>query len=344
MRAVIQERYGPLDEVLEVREVEVPAIADGQVLVRIHAASLHVGDLYGMLGVPYLFRPLYGLRRPKARIPGTDIAGTVEAVGTAVDGVRAGDEILGWCSGALAEHAAVPAGQILAKPARLSFEQAAAVGVSATTALQALRDHGRLRAGQRVLVTGASGGVGTFAVQIAKALGAHVTGVCSTPNVELVRSLGADHVIDYTAEDFTAGAARYDLILDNVGSHSLAATRRALTPGGLLLSNGSQVGGWVGGVGHVVRVMATSLVVRQQGRPFVSLPSRKDLASLAELIEAGALTPVVDRTYPLEETQAAVAHVAGRHARGTVVISMLVGDASAAAVGGTGADATEVTP
>jgi NADPH:quinone reductase-like Zn-dependent oxidoreductase len=237
-----------------------------------------------------------------------------------VSGLGPGDAVLGWCAGALAERVAVPADHLLAKPARLTFEQAAAVGVSATTALQALRDHGRLQAGQRVLITGASGGVGTFAVQIARALGAHVTGVCSTPNVELVRSLGADRVIDYTAEDFTNGADRYDLIFDNVGSHSLSATRRALTPGGRLLSNGSRVGGWVGGLGHVVKVMATSLVVRQQGRPFVSLPNRDDLASLVELIEAGSLTPIVVRTYRLEETVAAVAHVAGRHARGTVVI------------------------
>ena len=207
-------------------------------LVRVHAASIHVGDWVLMTGVPYVMRMGTGLTKPKNRIPGTDIAGTVEAVGERVHTFRPGDEVFGWCAGAFAEYASAPEDQLVSKPANLTFEQAAAVGVSASAALQLLRDDGKVQSGQKVLINGASGGVGTFAVQIAKAFGAEVTGVCGAANVETVRSIGADHVIDYTLADFREGVERYDLILDNVGDHSMADTRRALTPTGMLISNG----------------------------------------------------------------------------------------------------------
>ncbi len=322
MKAIVQDRYGPLEDVLQLREVETPAPAPGQVLVRIKAASVHIGDCHIIRGVPKLFRPMYGLRRPKAPVPGTDMAGTVEAVGADVTRFKPGDAVVGWCSGAFATHAIAADQNLAHKPENLTFEEASALGVSAMTALQGLRDHGKVEPGQHVLVVGASGGVGTFAVQIAKAMGATVTGVCSTRNVELVRSLGADHVIDYGVEDFTQGGPRYDLIFDNVGSHSLSATRRALKPGGLLLSNGSPVGGWVGGLSHFIKAGLASTVVRGQGRPFVSMPRPEDLTELLAMVEAGQLRPVIDRTYPLAETARAIAHVAEGHNQGTTVIEV----------------------
>jgi NADPH:quinone reductase-like Zn-dependent oxidoreductase len=320
MRAIVQDRYGPPDEVLALGEAPDPAAAQGQVLVRVEAASIHIGDCHMVRGVPYVMRPAYGLPRPRARIPGTDFAGVVEAVGPGVTRFKPGDEVLGWGTGAFAERIAVREGALAAKPSRLTFEQAAAVGVSAFAALQGLRDQGKVTAGERVLVVGASGGVGTFAVQIARALGAEVTGVCSTRNVELVTSIGAHHVIDYTSDDFTKRAERWDLIFDNVGSTSRSAARRVLTPNGRLLSNGAPVGGWVGGLGVFVGAALTSLVVRQQLRPFVSMASASDLAALVELVEAGAMTPVIDRTYPLAEAPAALAHVTQGHTRGTTVL------------------------
>jgi NADPH:quinone reductase-like Zn-dependent oxidoreductase len=322
VKALVQDRYGPLEDVLEVREVDRPTIADDEVLVRVRAASIHIGDVFGMRGVPYLFRPMYGLRRPKVRIPGTDVAGTVEAVGRDVAQLQPGDEVFGWCTGGFAEYASAPAAQFVPKPASLTFEEAATVGVSAATALLAMRDHGKVQPGQKVLINGASGGVGSFAVQIAKALGAEVTGVCSTRNVEMLRSIGADHVIDYTTTDFTKAEERYDLILDNVGNHSFADTRRALTPAGTLLSNGAPVDGWVGGVSHVIAAMLLSLFVRQQGRPFVQLPNRGELVTLSELAEAGKVRPVIDRSLPLSQGVQAVTHVAEGHARGTTIITM----------------------
>jgi NADPH:quinone reductase-like Zn-dependent oxidoreductase len=323
MKAIVQERYGPLQEVLQLREVDAPAPAEGQVLVRVHVASVHIGDCHIIRGLPKLFRPLvYGARRPRTPVPGTDIAGVVEAVGAGVTRFQPGDEVQGWCSGAFATHAVAAERSLALKPPSLSFAEASAIGVSAMTALQGLRDHGRLQAGQHVLVVGASGGVGSFAVQIAKALGAEVTGVCSTRNVELVRSLGADHVIDYSTEDFTAGGPRYDLIFDNVGAHSLRASRRALKPGGRLLANGARIHGWVGGLGRVVGAGLQSVVVRGQGRPFVSLPDPEDLATLLRMVEAGQVRPVIDRSVPLEETAAAIAYVAEGHNRGTTVITM----------------------
>jgi len=317
MKAIIQDRYGSAD-VLTARDVEKPQVGDGEVLVRVHTASIHVGDWILMTGSPFVMRFATGLRKPKNPVPGTDLAGTVDAVGKDVHGLRPGDEVFGWGDGAFAEFAAAPEDNFVKKPGNLTFEQAAAVGVSASTALQLLRDDGKVQPGQRVLINGASGGVGTFAVQIAKALGAEVTGVTSTKNVVLVRSLGADQVIDYTHEDFTKGTERYDLILDNVGNHSMAETRRALTPTGTLLSNG---GGHEGGkLARVIRAFIVSMFARQQGKPSVKTQNRADLVALKELVEAGKITPVVDRTYALADAPEAIAHLADGHVRGTVVL------------------------
>jgi NADPH:quinone reductase-like Zn-dependent oxidoreductase len=261
-----------------------------------------------------------GLSKPKNPVPGTDIAGTVEAVGTRVQSLRPGDEVFGWCSGAFAEYVRAPEDQLVEKPANLTFEQAAAVGVSASTALQLLRDDAKVQPGQKVLINGASGGVGTFAVQIAKAFGAEVTGVCSTKNLELVRSIGADHVIDYTQEDFREGADRYDVILDNVGDRSMPDTRRALTQNGTLLSNGG--GHSTGKLGRVIRGFLASLIVRQQARPSVKTQNRSDLVELKELVEAGGVRPVIGGTYPLGRTADAISQVAAGHARGTLVIAV----------------------
>jgi NADPH:quinone reductase-like Zn-dependent oxidoreductase len=319
MQAIVQDKYGSAD-VLEPRDIDKPEIGDDEVRVRVHAASIHVGDWIVMTGSPYVMRLATGLRKPKVRVPGTDVAGTVEAVGKDVERFRPGDEVFGWCAGAFAEYASASEEQFVKKPASLTFEQAAAVGVSASTALQLLRDNGKVQPGQKVLINGASGGVGTFAVQIAKAFGAEVTGVTSTRNVELVRTIGANHVIDYTRDDFTSGAGRYDLILDNVGNHSMARTRRALNPSGTLISNG---GGHADGkLGRTLRAMLVAMFVRQQASPTVKTQNHDDLVALKELVEAGKLTPVIDGTYPLRETPKAIGHVAAGHARGTVVITM----------------------
>jgi NADPH:quinone reductase-like Zn-dependent oxidoreductase len=319
MRAIVQDTYGSA-EVIHLENIDRPEIADDEVLVRVRAASIHVGDWILMTGSPWVMRLATGLRRPKNRVPGTDVAGTVEAVGTNVKSVRPGDEVFGWGAGAFAEFARATEDQFIKKPANLTFEQASAVGVSATTALQLLRDDGEVQPGQKVLINGASGGVGTFAVQIAKAFGAEVTGVASTKNIDMVRGIGADHVIDYTREDFTTSGERYDLILDNVGNKSMARTRRALSPTGTLISNG---GGHAGGkLGRTMRAMLASMVVRQQASPSVKTQNHDDLVALKELIEAGRVIPVIDRTYPLSETPAAIDHVAAGHARGTVVIAI----------------------
>jgi NADPH:quinone reductase-like Zn-dependent oxidoreductase len=319
MQAIVQDRYGSAD-VLETRDIEKPEIGANEVLVRVRAASIHVGDWILMTGSPFVMRMATGLRKPKNPVPGTDVAGTVEAVGNDVRGLRPGDDVFGWCTGAFAEYASASEDHFVLKPANLTFEQAAAVGVSATTALQLLRDDGHVQPGQKVLINGASGGVGTFAVQIAKSFGAEVTGVTSTKNLDLARSIGADHVIDYTGEDFRKGVPRYDLILDNVGDHSMADTRRALAPDGMLLSNG---GGHTGGkLGRVIRLTVVSMFVRQQGKPSVKTQNRADLLVLKELVEAGKVTPVIDGTFALGETREAIGHVAAGHARGTVVITM----------------------
>jgi len=321
MKAIVQDHYGS-EETLELRDIDRPLVGDDEVLVRVQAASIHVGDWMLMRGVPYLMRMASGPLKPKNRVPGTDMAGTVEVVGKNVTHLRPGDEVFGWGTGAFAEYAVARADQFVAKPANLTFEQAAAVGVSATTALQLLRDQGNVKPGQKVLINGASGGVGTFAVQIAKSLGAEVTAVVSTANMDTVRSIGADHVIDYTQEDFTEGAARYDFILDNVGNHSLADTRRALTPNGMLQPNG---GGHSGGaMGTVIKALVSSLFVRQQGRPSVKFQNHADLVALKELVEDGKVMPVIDGTYPLSGAPEAIGHVGEGHARGTVVIAMPV--------------------
>jgi NADPH:quinone reductase-like Zn-dependent oxidoreductase len=320
MKAIVQDRYGSFD-VLEARNIERPLVGDDQILVRVHAASVHVGDWVLMTGSPLLMRMATGLRRPKNPVPGTDVAGTVEGVGKDVKGLRPGDTVFGWGAGAFAEYVAGSEDHFLLKPANLSFEQASAVGVSATTALQLLRDDGKVQTGQKVLINGASGGVGTFAVQIAKALGAEVTGITSTRNVDLVRSIGADHVIDYTRDDFTKRAERYDVILDNVGNHSMARTRGVLAPTGILISNG---GGHVGGkLGRTLRTMLVSMFVRQQARPSVKAQNRDDLVVLKGLVEAGKVTPVIDGTYPLNDTPKAIARLSTGRARGTIVITVV---------------------
>jgi NADPH:quinone reductase-like Zn-dependent oxidoreductase len=328
MKAIVQRSYGGPDT-LEFGEIDRPIPGPNEILVRVHAASVHVGDWVLMTGSPFLMRLATGLRRPKKAVPGTDVAGTVEAVGSGVTQHRPGDVVFGWGGGAFAEYVSAPEGQFIAKPPSLTFEQAAAVGLSATTALQLLRDDAKVQPGQKVLINGASGGVGTFAVQIAKALGAEVTGVTSTRNIDLVRSIGADHVVDYTREDFTAGGARYDLILDNVGNHSMARTRRALIPTGTLISNG---GGHAGGkLGRTIRTMLVSMVVPRQAAPSVKTPNHDDLVALKELVEAGKVTPVIDGTIPLARTREAIARVASGHARGTIVVQVLESPDPAAA-------------
>ena len=321
MKAIVQDRYGKPEAVLGLQEIAKPAVKDGEVLVRVHAASIHVGDWLVVTGMPYIARPAYG--KPKGRVPGTDVAGTIEAVGSGVTGLRPGDEVFGWCTGAFAEYASAPADHFVPKPANLTFEQAAAVGVSASTALQLLRDQGKVKPGQKVLINGASGGIGTFAVQVAKAFGAEVTGVCSTRNVEMVRSIGADHVIDYTRQDFTRNGHLFDFILDNVANHSLSDTRRVLTPSGKLQSNNGTSGGrWFGTIGTVLKSATVSMFERRQLGPAIKFANRADLLVLKELIEAGKITPVIDATYALTDTGKALAHVGEGHARGTVVISV----------------------
>ena len=287
-------------------------------LVRVHAAGLNAGDYFTMRGVPVLIRLTMGLRRPRnGRVAGWDVAGRVEAVGSTVTRLRPGDEVFGACSGTCAEYVSAEEERFVLKPADLSLEQAAAVPTAAATALRALRDVGKVGPGQKVLVNGASGGVGTFAVQIAKWLGAEVTGVCSSRNIALVRSLGADHVIDYTQEDFTQSGQHYDLILDNVGSRSFSDHRRVLTPQGRLIPNTGHAG-----MGYVVKAFALSAVVRQIARPFLGTPTNEDLVLLKGLLESGKVRPVIDRTYPLEETPQAIAYLGLGHARGKVVITV----------------------
>ena len=276
-----------------------------------------------MSGLPYIARPVYGLRKPKDAVRGTDVAGIVEAVGTSVTRFKPGDEVFGSANGSYADYAAASEDALALKPANLSFEQAAAAPMAGLVALQALRDHGGVRVGQKVLINGASGGIGTFAVQIAKSLGAEVTGVCSTRNVDMVRSIGADHVIDYTQEDFTQSGQRYDFILDNVANHSLSDLRRALTPTGTLVPNGGGFDNrWFAGGGRVISATVLSRFVSQTLRPFLVSPNFEDLVVLQELIEAGKVTPVIDRTYSLSETPMAIGHVGEGHARGKVAITV----------------------
>ena len=322
MRAAVQHRYGP-PSVLETSEVGLPPPGRGDVLVRVGAASVHPGDYFVMTGRPYVVRLVFGLRRPRHGIPGRDLAGVVAAIGTGVTELRPGDQVFGWSTtGTLAEYARVPADNLVPVPANVSVIDAAAVPTSAMTALQALRDIANVRPGQTVLVTGASGGVGSFAVQIAKAFGAEVTGVCGTGNVDLVRSLGADHVVDYTTTDFTRTGRRYDVILDNVEAQPLAAVRRALTPTGTLIPNSGHGGRWLGPIGRIVTARVLSRFTRQRLRPFTSVEKRRDLLTLADLLATGQVRPVIDRTYALDEAADALRHVGAGHTRGKVVVTI----------------------
>jgi NADPH:quinone reductase-like Zn-dependent oxidoreductase len=326
MRAIVQDTYGP-PEVLELRDIDRPVPGDGEVLVRVHAAGLDRGVWHVMTGLPYLIRvvvPTLGPRKPKVPVRGMDLAGRVEAVGRGVTRFQPGDEVFGWTdAGAYAQYTTAPEDHLAPKPANLGFEQAAAVPISGFAALQGLRDVGRIQAGQRVLVIGAAGGVGSFAVQLAKAFGAHVTGVASTTQLEVVRSLGADEVVDYTREDVTDGTRHWDLILDTAGHRSLSRLRRALTPQGTLVIVGSEVRGrFMGGFDRNLRAVALSRFVGQRLRMLASKPRQEDLQTLRELLEAGKLTPVVDRTFPLPEAPEAIRHLLRGHVRGKVVITV----------------------
>jgi NADPH:quinone reductase-like Zn-dependent oxidoreductase len=326
MKAIVQDEYGSPD-VLRLEEVERPRLDDGGVLVRVRAASVNPPDIAGVTGVPYVARAAFGLRRPRGRVRGVDLAGVVEQVGRDVTGLREGDEVFGELhpqAGAFAEVAAATPDQLVPKPAGLTFEEAAAVPMSGLTALRALREVAGVLPGQKVLITGAGGGIGTFAVQIAKAMGAEVTGVCSIGKLELVRSLGADHVLDYAREDFTKGAERYDVVLDNVLRHTLTQLVRVVTRDGMLIPNGGQFWKrWMGGAGVIlVKAPLLSLVVPQRIRSVALSHKRDGLLALTELLESGRIRPVIGRTYPLSRTPAALADFAQGHARGKLVITV----------------------
>jgi NADPH:quinone reductase-like Zn-dependent oxidoreductase len=325
MKAIVQPRFGSPD-VLQFVDTDRPEIGPDDVLVRVHAAALNPYDWHIMRGDPYVARLMgtVGLTRPKPRVAGVDGAGTVQAVGANVRGLRPGDEVLGRFEGAFAEYARADANLVVPKPARLTFEQAAGVTMAGQTALRAIRDAGRVQAGQRVLVNGAAGGVGSFAVQIAAALGAEVTGVCSTGSVDLVRSIGAAHVVDYTKDDFTDGRLRYDVIQDNVGNQPLTRLRRALTPTGTLVINagGPPSGQVFGPIGGILRVLVVNAVVRQRLRPLPDKWTREHLLAVVELVEAGQVTPVVGRTFPLADTAAGLRYLEQGHARGKVVVTV----------------------
>jgi NADPH:quinone reductase-like Zn-dependent oxidoreductase len=327
MKAIRYYRYGPPD-VLELQDIDMPAVGDDEVLVRVRAASVNPLDWHFMRGAPYLLRAMAGLSRPRASAArlGADMAGSVEAVGANVTEFRPGDQVFGGLDdrGTLAEYISIRQdAAVLAKPARLTFEQAASVPVAGCTALQALRDKGQVRPGHKVLINGASGGVGTFAVQLAKAFGAKVTGVCSTQNAELVASIGADQVIDYAREDFTRAGRRYDLLVDIAGNRTLAETRRVLAPKGVLVGvGGPNKGRWIGPLGRSVRMALLSPAVSQRMVFFLARQNKADLAVLRELLEAGKVTPVVDRTYPLSEVAEAIGYLEEGHARGKVAITV----------------------
>jgi len=323
MKAIVQDEYGSPD-VLELRDIDIPQIADEEVLVHVHAAGVGRDVWHVMTGLPYPIRLAgYGFRAPKNPVIGSDMAGIVEAVGKDVSRFQPGDEVFGIGKGSYAEYVCAGEDKLAPKPVNLTFEQAAVLAIMGSTALQALRDHGKVRPGQEVLVIGASGGVGTYAVQIAKAFGAHVTGVCSTQKVEMVRSIGADHVIDYTREDFAEGDQRYDLILDIGGNSSLARLRRALASRGTLVIVGGEGGGrWLGGLERQLWATMLSPFVSQKLGTFVSTPNHEDLLVLKELVESGKVAPVIDRTYPLAEVPEAIRYLEEGHARGKVVISV----------------------
>jgi NADPH:quinone reductase-like Zn-dependent oxidoreductase len=321
MKAIVQRVYGSAD-VLELIDIDMPVVGDNDVLVRVHAAGLHIGDWHVMTGLPYMLRVVgFGLRAPKVRVRGIDVAGTVESVGKDVTELRAGDDVFGTCEGAFAGYACAPESNLALKPANLTPEQAAAVPTSAFAALQALRNRGEIRSGHKVLIVGATGGVGIFAVQIAKSFGAEVTGVCSTTKMDSVRSLGADHAIDYTKEDFTKSDLRYDLILDTGGNRSLSDLRRVLSPSGTLVLIGGEGGNRVlGGTTKWIQALLLSPFVRQHLRPLSTTPNKKDLLLVKDLIEAGKITPVIDRTFALSEVPDAFRYLEKGHGLGKVVV------------------------
>jgi NADPH:quinone reductase-like Zn-dependent oxidoreductase len=321
MKAIIYRNYGSPD-VLRLEEIEKPVPQDNEVLIEVRAASVNPLDFHLMKGTPRVARIMTGLLKPKVTRPGVDVAGVVEAVGSNVTQFHAGDEVLGSCKGAFAEYVCASEGALVLKPANLTFEQAAAVPVAAFTSLQGLRDKGRIQPGHKVLINGAAGGVGTFAVQIAKSFGAHVTGVCSTRNVEMVRSIGADYVIDYTQEDYTQSGQRYDLIFDTVGNHSLSDNRRVLGSKGALVMAGGPTDSLLGILLPPLRALVMSRFVSQPLVPFLARRRKEDLIIMQELLEAGKVTPVIDRTYPLSEASEAVRYLEEGHARGKVVITL----------------------
>src|SRR6266850_4980042 len=326
MKAVVYTDYGSPD-VLEIRDIKKPVPNDDQVLIKIRAASINPLDWHFMEGTPYIMRALgVGLRKPKDPRLGVDMAGQVEAVGKNVTQFKPGDEVFGGRDGAFAEYVCARADRAVAlKPAGLTFEQAAAINIAGITALQAVRDKGKVQAGQKVLINGASGGVGTFAVQIAKSYGADVTGVCSARNTELVQSLGADHVIDYTKDDFTKGDQHYDVVIDNVANHSLSESRRVLTPNGIYVMVGggsANEQGFVGALGKALNAAIYSRFIKQKMGMMMAQPSTKDLTLLAEMVESGKLKPVIDRTYKLSEVTEAIRYLEEGHARGKVVITV----------------------
>ena len=323
MKAIVQDRYGSAD-VLEFRDIETPAVGDDQVLVRVQAAGSGPDVWHMMTGMPYMARLALGLRRPKIRVRGWDVSGTVEAVGAKVTDLRVGDEVMGVVDGSFAELAVGAADKLVRKPSRLSFEEASAAPVSGVTALRALRDEGKVQPGQRVLIIGASGGVGSMAVQIAKAFGAHVSGVASTSKADLVRSIGADEVIDYTREDFTDGKRRWDVIVDTAGRRPLRQLRRALTPKGTLVVVGGDGGGrWTGGFFRgMLRGPLVSLFVSQRLRGLATKIEQEDLRAVAELIGTGEVTPVVGKTFQLVEAADAVRELERGHSRGKIVVTV----------------------
>lgn len=323
MKACVQDTYGPPD-VLQVREIDNPVVGPGDVLVRVHAAGVDPGVWHLTTGLPYLVRAFcYGLRGPKVRVQGRDVAGRVEAVGKSVTRFQPGAEVFGTCEGSFAEFAATRQDKVAPKPANVTFDQAAAVVNSALTALQGIRDVGQVQPGQQVLIIGAAGGVGTFAVQLAKLFGAEVTGVCSTTKTALVESIGADHVVDYTREDFAGGSRRYDLILDTAGNRPLSHLRRALTAKGTLVIVGGEGGGrWFGGFHRALWALLLSPFVSQRLCGLASKENATDLRLLTDYIEEGRLTPIIDRTYSLSEVPKAIQYLADGHARGKVVITV----------------------
>jgi NADPH:quinone reductase-like Zn-dependent oxidoreductase len=321
MKAIVHQQYGPPD-LLACEDIPKPVPGDSEVLLSVRAASVNPLDWHTVRGLPFALRIGNGLRTPKKSVPGVDVAGVVEAVGAGQSQFRPGDEVFGVCKGACAEYACAKADRLVPKPARLTFEQAASAPVAALTALQSLRDRGRVQRGQHVLIVGASGGVGTFAVQIAKALGAAVTGICSTRNVDLVRSIGADDVIDYTQCDYTRSGRHYDVIVDMAGTHSLRQCRRALTPRGTYVVVGAPSGKWIAGPDRFLKALLLSMFVRQRIVPFITSANSADLMTLKDLLEGGQVTPVIDRRYSLKEVPQAIAYLEQGHARGKVVISL----------------------